>query len=466
VRVKLVRQLNEVSASDIQLANRQITIKGHPSLQAAISLGAAKTTTRNVGVGSDIYKALERQGMVLVNFSGTRGENESILELTNIQNAETLAVKPLEIELDSHLQENEYILPLAFDGEQFLLTGEPSRDEQGKTFISISHIPAIPDNRRSLLGALKLYFFKTHLKRENVNQLCWIEYKADGSFNRHHSGVAERIAAAKNVVLLIHGITGDTDGLASGLRMATDSAGTSIDRKFDLILTYDYENLSTPISETAVKLKQQLQASGLRADDGKRLTLLVHSMGGLVSRWLIEREGGNKVVDHLVMFGTPNNGSPFGQVDSARTLSSVLTTLAINTFPVLAPFGAALLSLLVRSKKVTPTLEQMNPGSEFIKTLNASDDPGVPYTILAGDVRDYREESEQFFARLIAKVGSGALFDMLYQGAGHDIAVSDDSIRGVTDSRNPPPRKAVVACHHLNYFVSAAGLKAMSTVRW
>jgi pimeloyl-ACP methyl ester carboxylesterase len=194
--------------------------------------------------------------------------------------------------------------------------------------------------------------------------------------------------------------------------------------------------------------------------------LLVHSMGGRVSRWFIEREGGHRVVDHLVMFGTPNAGSPFGRIALGRQLASVLTTLAINTFPAFAPFGGALVYLLNRSQKVTPTLEQMNPGSEFLETLNASDDPGVRYTILAGDVRDYRETADQLAARLIAKVGPGFLFDTLYQDAGHDIAVSLDSIRGVADTRTPSPEKRTVICHHLNYFASDAGLKAMAEVAW
>ena len=46
-------------------------------------------------------------------------------------------------------------------------------------------------------------------------------------------------------------------------------------------------------------------------------------MGGLVSRWFIEREGGNALVDHLVMCGTPNNGSPFGKIDDARKMLSM-----------------------------------------------------------------------------------------------------------------------------------------------
>ena len=189
-------------------------------------------------------------------------------------------------------------------------------------------------------------------------------------------------------------------------------------------------------------------------------------MGGLVSRWFIEREGGNKVVDHLVMFGTPNVGSPFGVVDSARKVSAALTTLAINTFPALAPFGGALIYLLNRSKRLTPTLEQMNSTSDFIKTLNRSPDPGIRYTIVAGDIRDYKELADQLMAKLVAKVGTGVMFDAIYQNAGHDIAVSSKSICGVPDDRSPAPSKRNVICHHMNYFACDAGLKAMSDVSW
>ena len=108
----------------------------------------------------------------------------------------------------------------------------------------------------------------------------------------------------------------------------------------------------------------------------------------------------------------------------------------------------------------------MNPTSDFIKTLNASGDPGVPYTIVAGDIHDYRESDDQLVARLVAKVGRGSLFDRLFQNAGHDIAVGYDSIRGVADERAPAPRKEHVACHHLNYFACEAGLRAMAGVEW
>jgi hypothetical protein len=47
-------------------------------------------------------------------------------------------------------------------------------------------------------------------------------------------------------------------------------------------------------------------------------------MGGLVSRWFIEREGGDRVVRRLVMLGTPNGGSPWPAVaDWATTALAV-----------------------------------------------------------------------------------------------------------------------------------------------
>jgi hypothetical protein len=189
-------------------------------------------------------------------------------------------------------------------------------------------------------------------------------------------------------------------------------------------------------------------------------------MGGLVSRWFVERLDGRKVVDHLVMCGTPNHGSPFGRIDEARKILSVLTTLSMNYLPVFIPFSSAVLLLLNRSKKLTPTLQQMNPASEFMKTLNASADPGIPYTILAGDVEKYDEPRDQFFARLLAKTGRSAAVDVLFGKQANDIAVGVESILGIEGQRSIAPTRRHVACHHLNYFVSAAGQAALTSVPW
>jgi len=459
-RIKVVRRLDQVSARDSALARGKIVVKGHPSVKANLSLSAAKSHARGAGGEADFYKAFERQGMEMLNFAGTRGDNESVLELTDIQNAATLQDDPLQIQVNVPLKENEAILPLVFDGQHVLLGGDPFKDDDGNTHISIDHVPDVADHRRSLGSALKLYFFKTYLGLSKVNRLRWVEYDADGSFAYQESGVAEKVAAAQNVLLLVHGIIGDTEGMAAGVKTC------GLDRTFDLVLTYDYENLSTPIAETARELKSQLAAAGLHGNDDKRLTLLVHSMGGLVSRWFIEREGGNKVVDHLVMCGTPNNGSPFGKVDDARRILNILTGLAMNYIPALIPFSSAVIMLLNRSKKLTPTLEQMNPASDFITTLNSSDDPGIPYTILAGDIDTYKEPADQLFAKMLAKAGRSFVFEALFANKANDIAVGVESIFGVGDRRASIPARRNVACHHLNYFASEVGQQALMGTEW
>ncbi len=457
--VRTVRRLDELGSRDWVSPNGKITVKGHPSLTASINLAAPPTAARGVGNGLPFEAAFARAGMQWLNFGGTRGGADSVLELTNIQQADELAIRPLELVLDVPLGDDEGILPFVFDGQHVLLGGQPARDDRGRTHVTIGHLYDAPVNRRSLGKALKLYFFKTYLRRTHVNRLCWVDYQADGEVKRRQDGVEQRVRSAQHVLLLLHGIIGDTEGMAAGVRAC------GIDQQFDLVLTYDYENLSTSIADTAGKLKADLQAAGFGPSDGKNLTLLVHSMGGLVSRWFIEREGGNALVDHLVMCGTPNQGSPFGKVDGARAIATMLTGLAANVAPALVSFSAPLLLLLNRSKKVTPTLEQMDPASSLLRDLNASPDPGVRYTVLGGNVDDYSEPSDPMFAKLVTKIGQGVLFDALFGRRPNDIAVAVQSIFGGGTQRAAASLRPV-ACHHLNYFSSRMGQAALQSVAW
>jgi hypothetical protein len=144
----------------------------------------------------------------------------------------------------------------------------------------------------------------------------------------------------------------------------------------------------------------------------------------------------------------------------------MLTGLAANYVPTMLPFSGPMLLLLNRSKKVTKTLMQMDPGSDFIRSLNDSADPGIPYTILAGDIDKYDEPTDSGFKDLIRKVGTSALFDALFANKANDIAVAIDSIERVGPARSRAPKTSQVACHHLNYFVSHAGQQALKSVAW
>jgi len=463
IRVKL--QNAQVSTTqDTTIAGGHITIKANPVLKASIGMSAGKTAGRSIGESTDFYRALEDSGAELVNFSSTRGDDSSVLELSEIQVDEhNLQEHPLEVEIDVPLGDNEYILPVAFDGSNILLVGEPTKDEHGRTQVSIDHLPDISNNRKSVFKALKLYFFKC-IGISNPNLLRWVDY-SNGNVVRKSVGVSNQVAGAQRVLVLVHGIIGDTQSIAEGLRLVSVD-GDPLTAKFDVVLTYDYENLSTPIEETARIFKEQLAAIGLAAGTNKHVTFLVHSMGGLVSRWFIEREGGDQVVDHLVMCGTPNGGSPFGHAGDVRKAASILSTIALSTFPPLVPYLGPLLYAVTRSAKVTPTLEQMHPKSQFLKDLAASPDPKIPYSILAGDVRDYDESEDSFTARLVANAGQGFLLSKLFQSQGHDIAVSVDSIRNTPGQRQPAARLHSIICHHLNYFVADASLAVLATLKW
>lgn len=470
LQVRVQRELGRVGPADTRVAGGRITVRRHSRLRAELTLGAARQgSTRSLGAaagGADFYQALESRGLQMLDFAaGSRSDSDqSVLTLAHVSGADSLAEEPLEIVVDLPLGPDEGLLPLVFDGRHVVLGGEPSRQDDGSTLVSIRQLPEGPDGSdtqgRSLGGALKMYFFKTVLRRDNVNRLRWLSFEGEGPPGQHEGGVAERVATARRVLLLVHGIIGDTAGIAAGLR------ALGLDQRFDLVLSYDYENLDTPIEETARRLGEALREVGLHADDGRHLTLLVHSMGGLVSRWFIEREGGAGVVDHLVMCGTPNGGSPFGRIGDARKIMSVLTSLTLNYVPAFIPFASATLLLLNKSRALTKTLEQMHPESPFIRALNASPDPGIRYSIVAGDVNAYEEPSDALFARLLARVGRSTAFDLLFARQPNDIAVGVPSILAAGGGRALPPQTHEVACHHMNYFTSPAGQAALRAVAW
>ncbi|MGZ8310697.1 MAG: caspase family protein [Allosphingosinicella sp.] len=455
MRVTIVRRLDQVGPADAAVAAGRIVVKAHPTVTANLSLSAATHATRDLESGPDFCRTLELRGMSLLNFAGERGDGQNVLELTDISNSDALKTEPIQVQLNVPLAENEAILPVVFDGKHVLLAGDTWRDEAGATQVSIDRVPDIAVDRRSIGGALKMYFFKTYLKVADVNRLRWVEFHPDGGFNYRDGDLAAKVAHASNILLVVHGIIGDTENMLIGVQ------DCGLHAKFDLVLSYDYENLATPIEQTARLMQDALVAAGLGRDDGKRLTLLVHSMGGLVSRWFIERDGGKDLVDHLVLCGTPSRGSPLGRVDGARKILTVLANVGLNYVPA---FAAPVLLLLSRSKKLTPTLEQMNPDSGFITSLNASADPGVRYSVLAGDIDSYKEPVDQFFEEMLTKAGRSFVFDLLFAQKANDIAVGVESILDVAGRESVA--RTNVPCHHLNYFTSEAGRQALAAVRW
>jgi hypothetical protein len=386
---------------------------------------------------------------------GTGFPSETVLELTNIENETKLAENPLKISVPK--AEGELVFP--FTVETILVLQEDGsykeetlilpigtnmgQDERGNDLYEVHELPTNSNKgTRSLGKSLKMCFGRMFLAKKNYN-LCWVDYKHGGE--REKDGIEAKVAEASKILVIIHGIIGDTSAMAVNMEFAT--------KYYDLVLTYDYENLNTPIPQISTHFKEELKKAGIVEGAGKTVDIVAHSMGGLVSREFIESSDlrGDLLIRTLYMLGTPNAGSAFSKIATYRDLATAGMTFALN----FKTFGAASLAQKITglsvTKSLTVTLEQMGVGSPFLLKLNNHPTPEkVQYYVIAGDITNYKGTATGILAKLVdwASVQVG---NVVYGAAENDIAVSTDSILGVPSYFNPITEK--VDCHHMVYFV-------------
>ena len=484
IKLRVVRPMDEVplAAGEAAPLFENMTIQTPVGLQAKAKLATLPDTQRALDESNAALQSLNQHsaGMQATvepfELSRSNGESAglSVLELKDVDGANAVSPdSPLVINTARSLDEGTSIMPLGYDPETGMIYPLGFGDEDGT--ITIESLPeGSPNAERSLGGSIKIFFQKmvlSQLGAYNYPQIAIPEFEEEGEnfiYNTDIESVKTAVANAQNIVMVIHGIIGDTKEMAKSLRRATTTDGHWLEKKFDLILTFDYENLNTPIEETARLMGQKLAEAGLPADHGKSLTIMAHSMGGLVSRWFIEKEGGNSVVSHLIQLGTPNAGSPWSSV---YELASTLLARVINGASFLQPYLVSLSFLGRYAKKLFVTLEQMHAEkSEFLQNLNDGTDPGIPYTIIAGNTRlilSPQEEKQQALLRkLLGRIknrGQYDALDLFLFKTTNDIAVSVESILGIADKENRqlPPTTVEVPCDHLAYFGTKESLDEM-----
>lgn len=451
-----------------------VVLQPHLGLQASARLTTVTQSTRDLG--NLILPSILREDPVVIqpfHFTTSRGTDPglSVLELNNI-NAETIQTvtsqEPLILTVDQPLGEGERILAIAYDGEFFLPLGT-GQSRNGEISIRLERLPeTISEGRRSLSGSIRIFFQKVVAEKlglEFTYPLLAIAEVDDDYVIRYEADptkVKERIAQANRIVLYIHGIIGDTQSITPSVKQAKveiDGQSTAIADLYNLVLCFDYENINTSIEQNARLLKQRLETVGLGANHGKILHIIAHSMGGLVSRWFIEREGGNQCVSHLIMLGTPNAGSPWPTVQAWATAA---LGIGLNSFSTVAWPVKVLGSLVAAIEAIDITLDQMQPDSEFLKSLAASPDPMTPYTILAGNISIMTAVMEEDrLKRLMQKLFNWTVA-LPFFGQPNDIAATVHSIKSIGEGRLPKPIVQEVGCDHLVYFSHEMGLKALA----
>lgn len=479
------------SKRSIAISNT-LTVAPHDQLSANIRLTTVAQSTRDIG--SHILPPLLQAKTEPFQFSQSRASDPglSALELSNVQNPDAVTTEnPLRLTTDIPLNTHEYILPIAYDGEFYLPLGY-GKTAAGKTQIVIERLTdPISEGNRSVTGSIRIFFQKVVSKKlgERLSQKVGLHFdypllasatlsypvsknpirnarestkaQASVTYSQDVEQLRAKVAEAQTIALYIHGIFGDTESMLPSLDTAVATLGdkaTPIGKIYDLVLAFDYENLNTSIDQNARLLKSRLEAIGLGKGHGKTLHIIAHSMGGLVSRWFIEQEGGKAIVDHLIMLGTPNNGSPWPQVQAGITTA---VSFAINGLSLVAAPLKILEGLLSRIETIDVSLDQMQPGSDFLAEIASAPDPKVPYTLVVGNTSLIgKNESAGLKQRLVQRLWKAAELPFFNQP--NDIAVSVDSIVSIPAGRSPQPKLIPTACNHLEYFINSHGLASLT----
>jgi pimeloyl-ACP methyl ester carboxylesterase len=114
--------------------------------------------------------------------------------------------------------------------------------------------------------------------------------------------------AARIPVLLVHGLV-DNRSVFSVMHRSLRRRG------FAHVCTWNYSPLLTDIARGAADLGEHIER--ICAQTGHdRVHVVGHSLGGLIARYYVQRQGGDRRVESLVTLGTPHQGSLWAHVVS------------------------------------------------------------------------------------------------------------------------------------------------------
>lgn len=449
------------SAHDVSVSDGSLVIKAHPAVSGNLSIGHVEHNSRASG-GDQVFASLQSRHTNLVNFNTSRSAiAQNIVEIRDLRIADPsiLETQPLEIMLPVTSTPDEMVVPIAYDGEYLRVIGESVPGTNGTT-VQIRDIPQQHTGgmqERSVLRTLKMTFCKVALNQTSVNQLSWAEFTPDGSVVLQRESLGIQMNKAKRILLVLHGLGGDGLSLTQALAVHLPP---DVMQGYDLVLVYEYESLQTGLDATALALKEELLALNV-GKDGRKITILSHSIGGLVARWLVEKEGGHAFVSHCILAGTPNNGTAYGKIDAYRQWAQAGLELAINFIPSIVPFSGVLLKFLKTASNLTGSIAQLDPSSRFVNALNSSNDPGVQYTIIAGNAAGI-DSNAPGFAQYVQKTQL-KLGKWMNSDDTNDLFAPTRSILcpELWEGRSAPVElHPLLPCHHFGYFGSFSGTRS------
>jgi hypothetical protein len=209
--------------------------------------------------------------------------------------------------------------------------------------------------------------------------------------------------AARTPVLLVHGLVDNSSAFAVMRRSLRR-------RGFASVCSWNYSPLLGDVAEAAHALADRVEQ--ICQDTGhERIHVVGHSLGGLISRYFVQRLGGDRRVDSLVTLGTPHQGSRWAHVVPA------------------------------------PLIRQLRPGSPLYQEL-AEPAPGCTARITAiySDIDQMvlptssgRCDHPDLGARNVLVRGVGHMSLPIHRGVLDEVAATLAGLRRTAASVVPPP---------------------------
>lgn len=363
---------------------------------------------------------------------------------------------PLRLELSTTRSgEAVDLIPVVFDGEDYLLAGYGTEDGRAVAIVSLPPPIASPaaDGRPTVRGlghTLRLFIYKK-LGRYTSDMGLHRATLQDGQVvysevQRH------QFQAGQHVAVFVHGLMSDTRWMVTQLAPFLRQ-GVCL---YDHLLTWDYETFGTRVEDNgaqfALALKQQC---GFGSHDGISVDVYAHSMGTLVSRCMIELSGGHEFIDRLVLAGPPNRGSTLATTGRGFVF---LATSLLN-YATCGPILSATNWVLRQLYRQGVGVADLAVDSPILQKLNALEEPSnVPYLVLAGENLPAPGETRRLnrIAHKVLDTGLDTLF-----GEQNDIAIGLSSMRSLRGGAYPNLQVQNLPCDHFHYYVTPEGQRTI-----
>lgn len=187
--------------------------------------------------------------------------------------------------------------------------------------------------------------------------------------------------AKRPLVLLIHGMDSDSHMWGSMVKLLQADGHQ--------VASFAYPD-DGAIDEAGMLLADGMADWRIRFPDARPMSVIAHSMGGLVTRHYVEGAGYRGGVERLIMLGTPNHGSTWTGWRWATEWNSQYKTCQRD--------GNWSWSKLTEDGNGEAATD-LKPGSTFLTSLNALPRrEGIAYTIVAGNRSAVRQVGADWLA--------------------------------------------------------------------